>query len=57
MSTSVDTGLNQIYVPFPMCTATFRTPCTIHLVVNDDFFFILKKKTTFDTQSVFYDSL
>jgi hypothetical protein len=27
ISTSVDTGLNQIYVPLPKCTANFRTHC------------------------------
>jgi hypothetical protein len=29
MSMSTDTGLNQIYVPQPNCTASFQTHCII----------------------------
>jgi hypothetical protein len=34
MSTSVDTDLNQIYVLYPKCTATFRTRCTTRGVLS-----------------------
>jgi hypothetical protein len=33
-TTSVDRCLNQIYVPEPKCTATFRTHC---IIINVDY--------------------